>query len=41
VKDAYERQSLLDESSVKRRLELVNVQLRTLLLPHEQEVKEF
>jgi Lon protease-like protein len=36
VKEAYERQSLLDEPSVRRRLELVNVQLRTLLMAHEE-----
>ncbi len=31
VKEVYDRQSLLDESSVRRRVELVNVQLRSLL----------
>ncbi len=36
VKDAYERQSLLEERRVRRRIDLVNVQLRALLLPLEE-----
>jgi Lon protease-like protein len=35
VRDSYERQSLLEERDVLRRIRLVNVQLRALLAGHE------